>query len=354
MAKQSFLMYCDYRQHFLLLSKEQQSDLLMFIFDYVETREAPNIDDKLVAMAFSFIKSNLDRDFDKYDKICNRNRNNGLRGGRPKNPVGYPETQGNPEKPRETQRNPKKPILILILKMILIRRKRKKYIKKRNSHHQHLKRSKNTANPETTTLILSDSLTFMKLLIGLIARARKSLTGNRRLLHGKAMIIRESPPGLLRSLGLVKTMQARYIFEEGEMREIKFRGKDVKTGKWVYGDLQHNEIGDTWISRLTSQTNGEGGLFVNVRPESIGQYTGLKDTNGKEIYEGDIRKGKIRRADKFSSYGDWIYDVYILEKLCSSEYYQKDTKGKLFLKEWDITVDMGIIGNIHDNPELLK
>jgi len=109
MAKQSFLMYCDYRQHFLLLSKEQQSDLLMFIFDYVETREAPNIDDKLVAMAFSFIKSNLDRDFDKYDKICNRNRNNGLRGGRPKNPVGYPETQGNPEKPRETQRNPEKP-----------------------------------------------------------------------------------------------------------------------------------------------------------------------------------------------------------------------------------------------------
>ena len=142
------------------------------------------------------------------------------------------------------------------------------------------------------------------------------------------------------------------------MREIKFRGKDVKTREWVYGYLIEvcgeafivNTNDDGWVTAIDQYDI----TYRKVIPDTVGQYTGHKDTNGKEIYEGDIRKGKIRRADKFSSYGDWIYDVYILEKLCSSEYYQKDTKGKLFLKEWDITVDMGIIGNIHDNPELLK
>jgi len=65
------------------------------------------------------------------------------------------------------------------------------------------------------------------------------------------------------------------------MREIKFRGKDIVSKEWVYGDLLQYQDG-------CAIRSCKGHYHYGVIPDTIGQYTGLKDKNGKEIYEGDI------------------------------------------------------------------
>lgn len=64
-------------------------------------------------------------------------------------------------------------------------------------------------------------------------------------------------------------------------REIKFRGKRIDNDKWMVGDLNHLVDG-MYIS------NDHGSNMARVYPDTVGQYTGLKDKNGKEIYEDDI------------------------------------------------------------------
>ena len=120
------------------------------------------------------------------------------------------------------------------------------------------------------------------------------------------------------------------------MREIKFRGKDVLTGKWAYGDLVHNKkITETDLVDRTMV----GGYEVD--PDTVGQFTGLYDRNGKEIFEGDIVRTSVAKDD--IALVEWHsgHAAFVVHMKGSSQWYPLDKRDK-------------IIGNVHDNPSLLE
>ena len=106
--RKSFILFTDFADKFELLSLEDRGILISAVFDYVITGEEYAGDNMFVRLAFSFIRSALDRGMEAYDERCERNARNGKKGGRPQKNL-EEETQNNPEKPRETQNNPEKP-----------------------------------------------------------------------------------------------------------------------------------------------------------------------------------------------------------------------------------------------------
>lgn len=97
MQKKSFILYCDYLEHVDLLSNEEAGKLLKAVLQYAASGDTRESLDSAAMMAFSFIKSQMERDNTEYAAKCERLRANGAKGGRPKQMV-IEEPKGNQEK----------------------------------------------------------------------------------------------------------------------------------------------------------------------------------------------------------------------------------------------------------------
>ena len=132
------------------------------------------------------------------------------------------------------------------------------------------------------------------------------------------------------------------------MREIKFRGKSIVEPEWVYGYYYKT-------GRFGMICQDKNTLKTTVNIETVGQYTGLKDTNKKEIYEGDIVKAYIYNYERT---GGNLDDIEIIGTITYEDCtwfieVNKDEEYELF--EMYINDDeLEVIGNIYANPELLE
>jgi uncharacterized phage protein (TIGR01671 family) len=128
------------------------------------------------------------------------------------------------------------------------------------------------------------------------------------------------------------------------MREIEFRGKQTHTGEWHYGYLVYVPVDNGY--KITQ--GKEISYFVNT--DTIGQYSGQKDMNGTKIYEGDIHEFN---GDLFVIRFGKFYDT--VDRLDEYGWYCEGVNNDDVIG-FDGTEDeyINIIGNIYDNPELLK
>lgn len=135
------------------------------------------------------------------------------------------------------------------------------------------------------------------------------------------------------------------------MRQILFRGKSKKTGEWIIGYYLKNR-GVDFIApdEFANEKTWED---YEVIPETVGQFTGLLDKNGKEIYEGDII---------LTPFLDPIFGDMVNGELCvkrevlfnKGSFVVKKDIGYVYLECFTKDNNAKVIGNIHDNPELLK
>ncbi|HFU6478430.1 TPA: YopX family protein [Listeria monocytogenes] len=145
------------------------------------------------------------------------------------------------------------------------------------------------------------------------------------------------------------------------MREIEFRGKRIDNGEWVYGNLMQFEDSATFIfadERKGASTLTYAHFIINnmhaIDKKTIGQYTVLKDKNGKKIFEGDIVAFSEddfhvfnSQVEYFSEDGYPAFDI----KVPSTYYFDSNVFSEVSMSG---LYEIEVIGNIHENPELLE
>lgn len=146
------------------------------------------------------------------------------------------------------------------------------------------------------------------------------------------------------------------------MREIKFKGKRKADGRWVYGWYAQNMIIGR-VEHVVFDVKTFAPWFVD--PKTVGQYIDRKDKNGKEIYGGDILE--LRNSDKIKIHVVCEYGIHRrimasgievdIPSFCFNipeyENFKSFPIVNNYLGKHDLEI-MEIIGNIHDNPGLLK
>lgn len=139
------------------------------------------------------------------------------------------------------------------------------------------------------------------------------------------------------------------VSESKAVREILFRGKRVDNGEIVEGFYIFDGF-NHYIVKFYTDENAEGTLYpvqeaFEVIPETVGQFTGLTDMNGKKIFEGDVVRCIRTHCD-----GKEMVGHIVFADCC---FCVKDIK-TINRPAMDLCGDFEVIGNIHDNPELLE
>lgn len=125
------------------------------------------------------------------------------------------------------------------------------------------------------------------------------------------------------------------------MRDILFRAKTIDSGIWVEGDLVHRTESDGLLTILIENNDFHDYRSYEVIPESLGQFTGLLDKSGKKIFEGDLG---YSNNENYRIILKDLAGAYRVENI-------KNNEDNHFLLH--VNKNIQIIGNVHDNPELI-
>lgn len=149
------------------------------------------------------------------------------------------------------------------------------------------------------------------------------------------------------------------------MREILFRGKRVNNGEWIEGFYAHS--GEKKYILIDNDIAIGHLAMKEVNPDTIGQYTGLTDKNGKKIFEGDIVRTQPFSDKPYSSKAKYKQHIGVVEyriRHFKNRFYEQDYEGRWTVKiidygkftccNWNEFFKCEVIGNVYDNPELLR